>query len=836
MTSNKFGEIRTMSVFRRNRLTSALVPLLGISLASTAAFAQDASTAAPAASTTTATAKDAKQLQQVVVTGTRATNRTVAESLSPIDVLTPADLAASGSTDLASAMATLLPSLDFPRPAINDGNDAVRPATLRGLSPDDVLVLVDGKRYHTTSLINYNPSVGRGSAPVDLNSIPLSAIDHIEVLRDGAAAQYGSDAIAGVINIVLKHGSAPGKNDITVNGGVMDKGDGAQNGLSGSVGIPLSGPQGSAPGWARLAWNYSNVMNTNRAQNTDVATTRTPDNYNAQGIHYERYGDPAVKTFQALLNFGYDLTPNVELYGYLDLSRRNVTSNGYYRASANYRNTTSIYPNGFLPQIVNPVNDASAVIGIKGTTDGGWHWDASADFGYNHMVFDIANSLNINQYYTTLAATGKGFSPTYFNAGSFATKQDVANIDLSKEVSPSFLPNPLTIAFGGEYRRDSYTIGAGDPNSYFFNPATLDPVSGGAAPGGSQVYPGLSPDVAGNFQRHSKAAYVDLETDLTSKLSAGVAARYEDYSDSGSTRSGKLSLRYQLTDTFALRGTASNGFRAPSLAQQNYESVVTLLENGVLQQVGSFRTSNPAAISLGAKPLRPEKSTNYGLGAVWQPTRDFNATLDVYQIRIYDQILYSDLLTVQPTTANNEVSGAQFFVNGGTTRTRGADLILNQRFDLSAWGKLNLGLSGNYNKTDVLAVTNPNFGRASQGLLTASTPRTKYVIYGDWNIQDFNLHANLTRYGSVIRRGDDANGDQDQFFAASWLLDLAASYTLDAWTFTVGADNVTNQYPNKVSPANGVDYATDGSGLQYSPLSPFGFNGRYWYGKVTYRF
>lgn len=821
-----------MAIFRRNRLASALVPLIGLSLASTAAFAQDAA-APPATATTPATSKDAKQLQQVVVTGTRATNRTVAESLSPIDVLSPADLAASGSTDLASAMATLLPSLNFPRPAINDGNDAVRPATLRGLSPDDVLVLVDGKRYHTTSLVNYNNSIGRGSAPVDLNSIPISAIDHVEVLRDGAAAQYGSDAIAGVINVVLKHGSAPGKNDITAGGGIMDRGDGAQNSLSGSVGIPLSGPQGTAPGWARLAWNYSDTMNTNRAQNTDRATTLIPDNLNAQGVPYERYGDPAVKTYQTLLNFGYDITPNVELYGYLDLSRRDVTSNGYYRAGSNFRNATSIYPNGFLPQIINHVNDASAVIGLKGTTDGGWHWDASADFGYNHMVFDIANSLNINQYYTTLAATGVGSSPTYFNAGNFVTKQDVANVDLSKEYAPSFLPNPVTVAFGAEYRKDYYNIGAGDPNSYFFNPATIDPVSGDVAPGGSQVFPGLSPAVAGNFQRHSEAAYVDFETDLTSKLSAGVAARYEDYSDSGSTRSGKVSLRYQLTDTFALRGTASNGFRAPSLAQQNYESVVTLQQNGVLQQVGTFRTSSPAAISLGAKPLTPEKSSNFGLGAVWQPTSDFNATLDVYQVRIYDQILYSDQLNVEPTIANGEVSGAQFFVNGGTTRTRGADLILNQRFDLSDWGKLNLGLSGNYNKTTVLDVTNPNFGRSSQGLLTSSSPRTKYVAYGDWAIQDFNLHANLTRYGSVIRRGDDANGDEDQFFAARWLLDLAASYKLDAWTFTVGADNVTNQYPNKVAPNNEYDF---GSGLQYSALSPFGFNGRYFYAKVNFRF
>ena len=830
-----------MAVFRRNRLASALVPLIGISLASTAAFAQDASTAAQPAKSAAAPAKDTKQMQQVVVTGTRATNRTEAESLSPIDVLTPADINASGATDIATALSSLLPSLDFPRPAINDGNDAVRPLSLRGLSPDDVLVLVDGKRYHTTSLINYNNSLGRGSAPVDFNSIPISAIDHIEVLRDGAAAQYGSDAIAGVVNIVLKHGSTPGKNEITASGGVMDKGDGAQNALSGSVGIPLSGPQGSAPGWARVAWNYSNTMNTNRAENTDKATTLTPDNANAAGIPYERYGDPAVKTYQTLLNFGYDLTPNVELYGYLDLSRRNVDSNGYYRAGNNYRNTTAIYPNGFLPAIINTVSDEAGVLGVKGTTDGGWHWDTSVDVGHNKTGFDIGNSLNINQYYSTLAATGTGYSPTYFNAGGFTTKQEVLNVDLSKELSPGFLPNPVTVAFGAEYRRDYYAIQAGDPNSYYFNPATIDPVSGAVAPGGSQVFPGLSPQDAGSFQRHSEAAYVDFETDLTSKLSAGVAARYEDYSDSGATRSGKLSLRYQLTDTFALRGTASNGFRAPSLAQQNYQSVVTLIQDGQLQQVGTFRTSSPTAIALGAKPLKPEKSTNYGVGAVWQPSNEFSATLDLYQIRIYDQILYSDELSVTPTVANGEVSGAQFFVNGATTRTRGADLVANYRLDLSDYGRLNLSLSGNYNDIRILNVSTPAFGRASQGILTGASPRTKYILSGDWLIQNFGAHANLTRYGTVTRYGDQpAPGAPyaDEVFAARWLLDLSAFYNIGAWTFTLGADNVTNQYPTKatIAASNTGGYEDRYDGLQYSALSPFGFNGRYWYGKVSFHF
>ena len=774
------------------------------------------------------TPASAKQLQSVVVTGTRASNRTVAESLSPIDVLTPADLQASGSTDIASALNHLLPSLDFPRPAINDGNDALRPAALRGLSPDEVLVLVDGKRYHTSALVNYNPSVGRGSAPVDLNSIPMAAIDHIEVLRDGAAAQYGSDAIAGVINIVLKHGGTGG--EVSANGGVMDKGDGAQNGVEASLGVPL-GDNGNL-GWWRVALNYQSAMKTNRAEYgvQDPATNGGPE--------YQRYGDPGVKTYQALTNFDYVLAPKVDLYGYLNLSRRNVESNGYYRTAGSDRNVPAIYPNGFLPKQLTDTDDMAAVLGVKGVTDGGWHWDVSGNYGVNNLNLDVYNSLNVALYNTF------GYTPTEFHVGKFRTTQTVFNVDVSKEVEAG-LPNPLNVAFGAEYRRDGYDIFPGDADSYYGDPAGLYPT-------GAQVYPGLTPSVSGDFSRHSKAAYVDLETDLTSKLSVGAAGRFEDYSDAGPTRSGKLSARYQFTDTFALRGTVSNGFRAPSLAQQNYESVVSIIQNQQLVQVGTYRTSSPEAVALGAKALKPEKSSNYSIGAVWQPTNDFNAVLDLYQIRIWHQVLYSDLIDLVDNPAllayfnsvvpNSQVSAAQYFANAATSRTRGADLIGNYQLDLGDYGRLHLNVGANYNQTKVLdVVATPAvltdhapglqlFGRASQGILTAATPRTKYVLGGDWLYHDFDLHTDLTRYGAIERLGDTPDGDQS--FAARWLLDMSLAYKLQDWTFTVGADNLTNQYPNKTTPNNAYDYYS--GEIPYSPLSPFGFNGRYWYARVSF--
>ncbi|WP_345780028.1 TonB-dependent receptor [Luteibacter aegosomatis] len=792
-------------------------------------------------------AGEARQLDQVVVTGTRTTTRTEASSLSPIDVLTPRDLTSTGSPELATALARLLPSLDFPRPAINDGNDAIRPASLRGLSPDATLVLVDGKRYHTSALVNYNASVGRGSAPADLNSIPISAIDHIEVLRDGAAAQYGSDAIAGVINIVLKHGAAEGSNTITANGGIMDKGDGATNGIDGSVGVDLGGKGTDAKGWLRVAWNYQNTMNTNRAAPLSLFT---PEEAADGNIAHQRYGDPAVKTYQALTNFQYAVAHNVDVYGVLSLSRRDVTSNGYYRGATNARNVPEVYPDGFLPQIVNHTNDSTAILGIKGTTDGGWRWDASGNYGINSLVFDVAHSINTNLYYST------GQSPTYFNAGTFKNSQALANVDIGKDFSVGWLPNPLTLAFGAEYRKEKYQIDAGDPDSYYFNQTTLIPGTDTPYAGGAQVFPGLSPSAAGSFTRHSEAAYVDLETDVTDRFSAGIAGRYEHYSDAGATRSGKVSMRYQFTPDFALRGTVSNGFRAPSLAQQNYQSVVTIIDpsTGQLAQTGTYRTSDPAAVALGAKALKPEKSFNYGLGAVWEPIANLSATLDVYQIRIWNQILYSDTISLtDPVLAayfnsvvpGQQVTAVQYFANAATTRTRGADLVVNYRIPTTNAGEFNLMASGNYNKVKVLdvaatpAILQANssegielFGRSSQGLLTKATPRTKYVLGGDWSLGGFHAHADLTRYGAVTRVTTDASTDQT--FAARWLLNTSAGYTLDAWSFTLGVDNVTNQYPTRVSPTNtGEDYY---SGLQYSALSPFGFNGRYYYAKVGFRF
>ncbi len=788
--------------------------LLGAAILSSliAAQAAQAQQAAPDA------AHPQQNLDTVIVTGTRALNRTVAESLSPIDIITPEALQATGTTELATALSRAVPSLNFPRPALTDGTDAVRPAQLRGLSPDQVLVLVNGKRWHSSALVNVNGSEGRGSAPVDLNAIPISAIERVEVLRDGASAQYGSDAIAGVVNIVLKSGADHGS--ATLQAGQYSAGDGAQVLATGDAGFKL----GEA-GWVHLAAQYNSNDQTDRAR--PYLGTVTPSSVPA-GKVVQRFGDPSLDQGQISLNTEYKFTPAAVLYGFFDASNRNSNSNGFFRAPGSSNNVRSIYPDGYLPLEKFHTQDRQGVIGLRGTVADGWHYDLSADYGYNRLAADVAHSLN-----TSIGST----SPTYFFDGILQNEQGALNADLSKDVTVGFLPNPVTVAFGGEYRHEKYSITAGEPASYFGT--------------GAQVFPGFTPGDAGSHSRHSYAAYLDLETNLTDKLSAGLAGRYENYSDFGDAWSGKLSLRYQLVDAVALRATASNGFRAPSLAQEYFSATATNLVStptgSQLQQVRTFPVSDPAAIALGSEPLKAEKSRNYGVGAVFQPTEALSATIDAYQVTVDHRIILSGNLLGTAVTNYLQahgypgVQGGRYFTNAVNTRTRGVDAVVNYKLDFDSAGTLNLNLAANHNKADVLYVQpNPpilqqnglvlaRVTRDEIGRITSGSPKDKYVFGADWNIGSFSFHGDLTRYGDITIL-NASNPALDQTYGAKWLLDVSGTYHLDRWDFTLGADNVTNTYPDETI------YANSQSGqLPYSNYSPFGFNGAFVYGKATFR-
>ena len=757
------------------------------------------------------------QLEQVVVTGTRATDRTVAESISPIDVITPEALTATGTTELATALARALPSLNFPRPAITDATDAIRPAQLRGLAPDQVLVLVNGKRRHTTALINVNGSQGRGSSPVDLNAIPVAAVERIEVLRDGASALYGSDAIAGVINIVLKGGAAHGGIDATY--GQYSAGDGEQYQVSGDGGFAL----GEA-GWLHLAAQAGHADQTDRARPYAGAPGPAAA---PVGKVVQRFGDPEVESGAISLNGEFAFNDAVTFYTFGTASNRDATSNGLFRPAGDTRNIPTVYPNGFLPQIANLSQDRALVAGVRGRA-GGWHWDVSYNYGYNHLGFRVENSLN-----RSIGAS----SPRAFYAGALEATQNVVNADAGTQFDVGFA-YPLNLAFGVESRSEKFNISPGEPASY-----VAGDIAG--APPGAQGFPGFRPGDAGHHDRDSHAGYVDLEADITERFSAGVAGRYEDYSDFGSTSSGKLSARYAFDDAIALRATASSGFRAPSLAQQFYQTTSTTFIGGVPYEIRTFAVTDPVARALGAEALKPEESTSYSVGLVLRPADALYITLDAYQIDIDDRIILSENLTGAAVTAFLEangirgVTGGRYFTNAVDTRTRGIDLVGTYTWALDA-GSFDLTFGINRNKTDITRIApNPpqlgqnglalqRIGRVEQGRVTKGSPRDKTLVGGVWKTGDWTFNANLTRYGEFTVY--NANPVQDQTFGAKVVVDLAASYALAGWTFTLGGDNVTDAYPDDVLFSN----STSGQ-LPYSSSSPFGFNGAFVYGRAGYR-
>jgi len=752
----------------------------------------------------------AAELDTVVVTGTRSANRTLGESLSPIDLLSADTLNNSGTPELNQALSKLLPSFNFPRPSITDGTDHVRPAQLRGMSPDQVLVLVNGKRRHTSAVVNLNGSQGRGSAAVDLNAIPFYAIDRIEVLRDGASALYGSDAIAGVINIVLKGGDEGGT--VETRYGQMSAGDGELIQAGADMGVKLN-----ADGWIHLSAEYRDRADTNRSR-PDLRTLQTPATY-ATVNH--RFGDADTNDQIFFFNGQVGLPAEAELYFFGNLGDREGDAAGFYRRAFDSRNVVAIYPDGFLPIINSVAEDTSVVMGVRGDTEGGWTWDVSANYGANDFDFIITNSLN-----NSLGAA----SPTEFFAGTLHGAQNLFNADVSKYFD-GLIGNGLNVAFGAEHRKDSYRIEPGEEASYVGT--------------GSQVFPGFRPQDSGSFDRDSNAVYLDLESDVTDQFATSLAVRYEDYSDFGSTTSGKLSGRYSFTDTVALRGTVSTGFRAPSLAQQFYATTATNFIGGVPFDVRTFAVTDPVAIALGAEPLQAEESTNVSLGLSLQPTDDLNITIDAYQIDVDDRIILSENLTgtaVQQFLASQGIlnaNGGRYFTNAIDTRTRGLDIVASYGFTLGD-GDLSVTAGVNFNDVDITAIApNPEelqqgglqlqrIGRVEQGRVEVGSPDNKLNLGADYSLGNFSLNTNLTRYGEVSVL--NTNPDLDQTFGSEWVLDFSASYTLDAWRFTVGADNVLDNYPDEVLFAN----STNGI-LPYSSTSPFGFNGAFWYGKATFR-
>jgi iron complex outermembrane receptor protein len=835
---------------------------------------------------------------EILVIGSRAQGRTVASSPVPIDVISGDQIANSGYTETNKVLNQLVPSFNFPQPSITDGTDTVRPATLRGLSPDQTLVLINGKRRHTTALLNINGSVGRGAAAVDLNMIPAIAIGRVEVLRDGAAAQYGSDAIAGVINFQLAE-----KRDfsgrVTVTHGYYDT---RTNGVQGfaSVASPATGAPTLAPD-GTLAINTTGKDRhvTDGATTTVAATiglpiaqqgyfdvsaeyqTRNPTNrtgfdprqqYDLIGgsldpreftfdRYNHRYGDAKTQDLKLFVNAGVPLGPNVKLYAFGSYNFRDGESAAFYRRpiAADGRNIAAIYPDGFLPLINTTLEDFAGTTGVKGEIGNGFRYDLSIGTAENKFDFQINNTLN--------RSFGPS-SPTSFDSGGLRYSQTVANLDLSKEVAIGGLSS-VTLAAGAEYRRETFRLRPGNAPSY------QGGNFGGAS--GAQGFPGISPTIGGQRvdqlrARHNVSAYAEIDVEVNDMFTLQGAGRYEDYSDFGSDWNGKLAGRFEPVDGFALRGAVSTGFRAPSLQQQFFSASATNNVNGLLLETLTVPIDNPIAIALGATPLKAENSVSYSAGAVFTAIPRVSLTVDAYQVSIDDRIVVTDNLTATRTAGApsgsdpglsiarilnaagfNNTNAARFFVNGVDTRTRGIDAVLTYRADIGG-GRANFTAGYNYNETKIrriLAAPGPIanipglvlFGRQESLRLTDGQPRTKLNFALDYDHDWIGFNVRTNRYGKTLAAGTDAFTDVP--LEAKWITDAEIrAKVLDRIDLAIGANNVFDVYPTETPSGRGIDPVT-GAGRNYgatnyvtpySSFSPFGFNGRYLYARVGVSF
>ena len=798
-----------------------------------------------AADDTQPTAKN-DRLDTVVVLGTRRSDLTALQSAAPVDVLSGEQLQQTGATDLSGALTALSPSFNFPQsPQGAFGGSIAQGASLRGLASDQVLVLVNGKRRHSSANITRQSLVnGRGAAAVDLSLIPLSAIQRVEILRDGAAAQYGSDAIAGVINIVLKENDDGG--NLGYRFGGYDKGDGLQRKLNGWKGFTLPND-----GFLTLSFD---------AGSQDPASDTNPDNR----IFYP--GDTSVNTpreqnnryrtwrwgagnvsdqYNFVANSEVGIGESLTAYGFATYSHKNTDAEGFFDPPTTLRNNygsnaLARYPDGRLPITRYGLEDYAVTGGLRWENERLGKFDLALNHGNNTLKSTDRNAINPS-YGTN--------SPSKIYTGERENDQTNLTLDWVRDFPTDLLFKPLTLSAGLAWRKENYQLSAGEAagwqNGPLFN--TADPITGRRIPG---YYSGITQVDAASLDRKVLGAYIDVEGQVTEKFQAGVAVRTEHYSDFGDTTNGKLSLRYDFTPQIAARATASTGYRAPSLVQSGMSSFsVQVVEqppgsgNFVEVQQRTLRANSPEAQALGGKALKPEESTNYSLGLVWRPLENASVTVDAYRINIDNRITLSDQLpasVVTPIFAGTpyaNIQSAAFYTNVADTRTDGIELTGNYQWDLQQWGRLNL--SGGFAKTDTTITGlrdvgnikgSQIVGRNTQGLIEEGTPDTKLTLSANWLYENWGLTVAQRRYGEW-KSLNATNPSLDQTYSPQWVTDLDLSYTFHKGVkVSVGAINLFDTHPDK----------SDGAQLygvpKYSITSPEGAQGAFYYTSVSYDF
>jgi len=766
-------------------------------------------------------------LGEVQVVGSRSFNRSSTNSPVAIDIIEVSTLAnATGRTDVNQILQFNAPSFNASKQSGSDGADHVDPASLRGMGPDQTLVLINGKRRHQSSLVNIFGTRGRGNTGTDLNAIPAAAIKRIEILRDGASAQYGSDAIAGVINVVLK-----------------DK----TNGLSGGV---TYGAYSTAVGSDYAEKSGEDIYNANGKNRVldpdgnksyDGNTTRVDLNYGidlgkkggfvnftAEYLTKERtlrpgyswrkgYGSAAVDQFQFFVNGALPLAEKTELYIFGGKGNRNTDAFAFSRSEPSEdepRTVPALYPNGFTPRITSNIADNAITAGIRHELDNGWQADFTNTYGYNDFKYLIKNTNN--------ASLGSA-SPTEFDAGGHSLGMNVTGLNFSKYYKK--IASGLNLAFGTEYRTENFIINAGEVGSYatydingipISNPAIQTPYVNqfGVEPsGGSQGFPGYSPGNEVNKSRSNIGFYGDAELNITNQWLVSGALRYENYSDFGKTLNYKLASRYNVNSDLAIRASVSSGFRAPSLAQIHYNLIFTNIVAGKSLQTLLASNTSTVAKAFGINPLQEEKANNLAAGFTYKKG-GFSATIDGYLIEVKDRIILTDVFDA--TTLNVGAEAAQFFANGVDTKTTGVDIIFNYKHQMNRHSNLTAGIAANFNNTEIKKINsgtlNPFtfFGPFSQAYLQAAAPDYKMGLNIMYQYKNFDIMAVYTQFSEVRLQDfqwvdspatNQAEADElfkvaTDIYKAAGTLDLTIGYSITKKVkLTVGSNNLLNSYP-----------------------------------------